>query len=130
MERDSVTVNLISGAFDTATGPIASLTGIFMTTLEMKAGARIVFEGLSGRDVFCYVARGDIAVNGTDAAKWQLVEFGDGDLIDIEAISASVVLFGHAEPLNEPIVAHGPFVMNTVQEIHQAYADYQAGKFG
>ncbi len=130
VERDSVTVNLISGAFDTATGPIASLTGIFMTTLEMKAGARIVFEGLSGRDVFCYVARGDIAVNGTDAAKWQLVEFGDGDLIDIEAISASVVLFGHAEPLNEPIVAHGPFVMNTVQEIHQAYADYQAGKFG
>ena len=37
---------------------------------------------------------------------------------------------GHAKPLREPIVAHGPFVMNTVPEIHQAYADYQAGKFG
>lgn len=123
-------VNLISGNWQGQTGPITSLTGIFMTTLALKAEGRVVFEGLSGRDVFFYVARGDVAVNGVDAAKWQLVEFGEGDLIDIEATTESVVLFGHAEALREPIVAHGPFVMNTAQEIHQAYADYQAGKFG
>lgn len=124
-----VTLNLISGDWQGQTGAITSLTGIFMTTLEMKPEGRIVFEGLDGRDVFFYVARGDVAVNGSDVPKWQLVEFGDGDLIDIEATTDSVVLFGHAEALREPIVAHGPFVMNTVQEIHQAYADYQAGKF-
>jgi redox-sensitive bicupin YhaK (pirin superfamily) len=123
-------VNLISGQWQGRTGPIASLTGIFMTTLALKPEGRVVFEGLDGRDIFFYVARGDVAVNGVDAARWQLVEFGDGDLIDIEATTDSVVLFGHAEALREPIVAHGPFVMNTVQEIHQAYADYQAGKFG
>jgi len=129
-DEGRATVNLISGQWQGQTGPILSLTGIFMTTLALKAEGRIVFEGLSGRDIFFYVARGDVAVNGVDAAKWQLVEFGDGDLIDIEATTDSVVLFGHAETLREPIVAHGPFVMNTVQEIHQAYADYQAGKFG
>lgn len=129
-DEGRVTVNLISGEWQGQTGPITSLTGIFMTTLALKAEGRIVFEGLSGRDIFFYVARGDVAVNGVDAAKWQLVEFGDGDLIDIEATTDSVVLFGHAETLREPVVAHGPFVMNTVQEIHQAYADYQAGKFG
>ncbi|MBP2160167.1 MULTISPECIES: pirin family protein [Asticcacaulis] len=123
-------VNLISGQWQGRTGPITSLTGIFMTTLELKAEGRVVFEGLTGRDIFFYVARGDVAVNGVDAARWQLVEFGEGDLIDIEATTDSVVLFGHAEPLREPIVAHGPFVMNTVEEIHQAYADFQAGKFG
>lgn len=123
-------VNLISGQWQGRTGPITSLTGIFMTTLELKAEGRVVFEGLTGRDIFFYVARGDVAVNGADAARWQLVEFGEGDLIDIEATTDSVVLFGHAEPLREPIVAHGPFVMNTVEEIHQAYADFQAGKFG
>ncbi|MEI9906453.1 MAG: pirin-like C-terminal cupin domain-containing protein [Asticcacaulis sp.] len=37
-----------------------------------------------------------------------------------------MVLFGHADPIDEPIVAHGPFVMNTVEEIHAAYRDYQA----
>jgi redox-sensitive bicupin YhaK (pirin superfamily) len=101
-----------------------------MTTVELSPGGRVTFDGLSGRDVFCYVARGDVAVNGQDVRKWHLVEFGDGDVVDIEAIGEAVVLFGHAEPIDEPVVAHGPFVMNTVQEIHQAYADYQAGKFG
>jgi quercetin 2,3-dioxygenase len=129
-DEGRATLNLISGEWQGQTGPIPSLTGIFMTTLELKTEGRIVFDALSGRDVFFYVARGDVAVNGVDAAKWQLVEFGDGDLIDIEATTDSVVLFGHAEALREPIVAHGPFVMNTAEEIHQAYADFQAGKFG
>lgn len=129
-DEGRATLNLISGDWRGQTGPVTSLTGIFMSTLDLKAEGRIVFEGLSGRDVFFYVARGDVAVNGVDAAKWQLVEFGEGDLIDIEATTESIVLFGHAEALREPIVAHGPFVMNTVQEIHQAYADFQAGKFG
>ncbi len=129
-DEGRATLNLISGQWQGQTGPITSLTGIFMTTLALKAEGRVVFEGLKDRDVFFYVARGDVAVNGVDAAKWQLVEFGEGDLIDIEATTDSVVLFGHAEALREPVVAHGPFVMNTVQEIHQAYADYQAGKFG
>ena len=129
-DEGRVTLNLISGDWQGQHGPIESLTGLVMTTLDLKAGGRISFEGLGGRDVFCYVLRGDIAVNGTDVRKWHLVEFGDGDGVDIEAVSDSIVLFGHAEALREPVVAHGPFVMNTVQEIHQAYADYQAGKFG
>jgi redox-sensitive bicupin YhaK (pirin superfamily) len=41
-----------------------------------------------------------------------------------------LLLFGHAAPNNEPIVAHGPFVMNTQEEIRQAFVEYQQGKFG
>ena len=130
IEAEGVTLNLISGEWHGMKGPITSLTGVFMTTLDMKAGGRIVFDGLEGRDVFCYVVRGDVAINGADVSHFNLVEFGEGDLVDIEAIKDSVILFSHAAPINEPIVAHGPFVMNTVAEIHQAYADYQAGKFG
>ncbi len=124
------TVHLISGEWHGVTGPITSLTGIFMTTLELKAGGQVLFGGLEQRDVFCYVVHGEVAVNGSDVRQWHLIEFGDGDTVDIEAISDAVVVFGHAELLREPVVAHGPFVMNTVPEIHQAYADYQAGKFG
>jgi redox-sensitive bicupin YhaK (pirin superfamily) len=69
-------------------------------------------------------------VNGTPVKLWHLVEFGAGDAVEISATTDAVLLFGHAEPLHEPIIAHGPFVMNTVEEIHQAYNDYRAGKFG
>lgn len=127
---NGVTVNVISGDYQGVTGPITSLTGVFMTTVHMTPGGRVTFDGLSGRDVFCYVARGEVAVNGQDVKKWHLIEFGDGDMVDLEALSDAVLVFGHAEPINEPVVSHGPFVMNTVAEIHQAYADYQAGKFG
>ena len=130
IEAEGVILNLISGDWRGMEGPITSLTGVFMTTLDMKTGGRIVFDGLTGRDVFCYVVRGDVAVNDVDVSHFNLVEFGEGDLVDIEAVKDSMILFGHAAPINEPIVAHGPFVMNTVAEIHQAYADYQAGKFG
>jgi redox-sensitive bicupin YhaK (pirin superfamily) len=125
-----VTLHLISGDYQGVNGPVPSLTGVFMTTLELKTGGRIVFDDLAGRDVFCYVVRGDVAINGSDVNHFHLVEFGPGDLIDIEAIKDSVLLFGHAAPIPEPVVAHGPFVMNTVAEIQQAYNDYQAGKFG
>ncbi|MDV6331654.1 pirin family protein [Asticcacaulis sp. 201] len=130
IESDGVTLHLVSGEWSRQTGPVNSLTGVFMTWLDMTPGSRIRFDHLEDRDVFFYVVRGNVAVNGADAPHWNLVEFGPGGLIDIEAVTDSVVLFGHAEPINEPIVAHGPFVMNTVQEIHDAYADYQAGKFG
>ncbi|RYG32797.1 MAG: pirin family protein, partial [Burkholderiales bacterium] len=53
-----------------------------------------------------------------------------GDELVVESIGKSRLLFGHGAPINEPVVAHGPFVMNTVEEIRQAIVDYQAGKFG
>lgn len=130
IEEGGCALHLVSGDWRGRSGPVESLTGVFMSWLEMKPGGRIRFDGLADRDVFFYVARGDVAVNGVDAPRWKLVEFGEGDLIDIEATGEALVLFGHAAPLNEPIVAHGPFVMNTREEIMQAYADYQAGEFG
>lgn len=50
--------------------------------------------------------------------------------MEIEAVTDALILFGHAQPLSEPVVAHGPFVMNTREEIVEAIHDYQAGKFG
>jgi quercetin 2,3-dioxygenase len=62
---------------------------------------------------------------------FHLVDWNDdGDEIEIEAVTDAFILFGHAVPFGEPVVAHGPFVMNTREEIVQAIRDYQAGKFG
>ena len=124
-------LNLISGEWNGLTGPIDSLTGNFMSTITAQPGARLAFGGLAGRNVFLYVVSGAIRVNGQAASQHTLVELDlAGDEISIEADAAARLLYGHGAPLGEPVIAHGPFVMNTVEEIRQAIIDYQAGKFG
>ena len=54
----------------------------------------------------------------------------DGHQLSLEANNDAVVLLLSGEPIDEPIVGHGPFVMNSEHEIHQAFADFQSGRFG
>lgn len=123
-------IQLIAGEYGGRSGPFDTLTGVFMSVVRLNRGASVRFDALSGRDVFLYVVRGSIAIGGTEAAKFHLVELSQGEAVEIAANEESVILFGHAEPLNEPVVSYGPFVMNTAAEIQQAIADYRAGKFG
>lgn len=124
------TLNLIAGWFDDITGPIPSLTGVFMATVRLSAGARLDLPAPKERSVFLYVVSGSVSVSGRAVNAWHLVKLNDdGDLVSIEAHSGAVLLFGHADPIGEPVVAHGPFVMNTREEIGEAIRDYQAGKF-
>lgn len=126
-----VRVNVISGNWNGQKGPIASLTDVRMVTIEMAAGGRVSFPVTRGRNVFLYIVRGELALAGERAPAFHLIEMNDdGDEVELEAVSDSVVIFGHAEPIGEPVVAHGPFVMNTREEIFEAIRDYQAGKFG
>jgi hypothetical protein len=125
------TVHLVSGTWGDVRGPIEPLTGIFMSTVELKAGGRLQAERLAGRNVFLYVARGAIAVGGRAVERFNLVELDvAGEVLALEAASDAVLLFGHGDPIGEPVVCYGPFVMNSADEIRQAIRDYQAGTFG
>ena len=131
VDDGKATVHLVSGTWGDQRGPIDSLTDIHMTFIEMKAGAHITAPVARNRNVFLYIVRGDTTVGGEDASAFHLIELeNDSDLVDMTTVSDAVILFGHAEPFGEPVVAHGPFVMNTREEIRQAMVDYQAGKFG
>jgi quercetin 2,3-dioxygenase len=126
-----VTVNLISGSWNGRRAPIQSLVDIHMVTLSFQAGGRVAAPVTLGRNVFLYIVRGGVNVAGEQVEPFHLIELNDdGDEVQLNATSDAVVLFGHAEPLGEPVVAQGPFVMNTRDEIRQAMVDYQAGKFG
>lgn len=130
-EDGNATLNLIAGAWGGASGPVASLTGVFMSTIELQDGARLRLPGLLGRNVLLYVVRGALRVGPERAGAFDLVELGEqGESLELAAEPAALVLFGHAAPLAEPVVAHGPFVMNTRAQISAAIADYQAGRFG
>jgi quercetin 2,3-dioxygenase len=128
-DEGRATINLIAGSSHGKEGPVHSLTGVFMATVEARAGGRVSFDGLTGRDVFLYVVRGELSIAGTAVQAFNLVELGAGDAIEIAALTQAIFLFGHANPIDEPVVSHGPFVMNSADEIRQAYADYRAGRF-
>jgi quercetin 2,3-dioxygenase len=131
LDEGRVRLNLVSGTYGGKTGPFDSLTGVFMSTVEMQSGGRLHLDGLLQRNVFLYVVRGGVRVEPDLVNAMHLAEFEpEGDELDIVAARDSVILLGHAAPIREPVVAHGPFVMNTREEIAQAISDYQAGRFG
>jgi quercetin 2,3-dioxygenase len=130
LDDGRVMVNLIAGEFEGRLGPVASLTGVHMTSIELRAEGRITLPAPSHHNVFLYVVRGEIDIEGTSVRRFHLADMnGDGDQIEVRSTGGALVLFGHATPHNEPVVAHGPFVMNTREEIYDAIRDYQLGRF-
>lgn len=128
---DQVTVNLVSGEYKGIKGPFESGIGMHLATIKLKEGAEWSVQIPASENIFFYLIQGQLEVNGSPVDKMSLVEFeNDSEQISVKASKDSLLLLGHAEPLNEPVVSQGPFVMNTRAEIQQAYMDYQAGKFG
>ena len=123
-------LDVVAGEWSGAHGPVKPLTDMHLATLTMAAAEEVHLRIAAERTVFLYVVRGELSIADRQAPQFNLVRLNDeGDDVHLTAISDSVVLLGHATPFHEPIVAHGPFVMNTHEEIVQAMRDYQAGLF-
>ena len=124
-------VNLIAGDFAGQTGPIPSLTGVAMMTVALEAGARVTLPAPLERAVFLYVIGGNPKIGETRIAPYHLATLDNSeDTITVTTDAPATLLYGHADPIGEPVVAHGPFVMTTREEIGDAIRDYQAGLFG
>ena len=109
--------------------PIESLTGIMLATVELAPGSSATLPAPAGRNVLFYTVRGAARIGKDDVPEHTLARLTDGDGVDVSSEEGCVLLYGHADPIGEPVVAHGPFVMNTREEISQAIRDHQAGKF-
>ena len=121
-----VTMHPTSG---TQGAPIDSLTGVMLATIEMAPGSSATLPAPQGRNVLFYTVRGTTSIGGSEVPEHTLAKLGDGEGIDVSSEDGCLLLFGHADPIGEPMVAHGPFVMNTREEIVQAIRDHQAGRF-
>lgn len=131
INQDNAEIQLISGDYAGKEGPIRSLTQTCMMVVTLQAGANVRLPAPRSRNVFLYVVNGSAEVAGVVLEQHHLIALsGDADEVVIDSAQGSTLLYGHAEPLNEPVVSYGPFVMNTQEEIQQAMADYRAGKFG
>ncbi|MFN8438891.1 MAG: pirin family protein [Cytophagales bacterium] len=131
LDHNAGTLQLISGNFNDSQGAFQSVTGVFLSVLYLNAQKSITFNAPKENSIFFYVVRGTLTVNTHGVKMLDLLEFAyDNEQINIETSTDCIVLYGHCKPISEPFVAQGPFVMNTEQEILEAYDDYRKGKFG
>lgn len=125
-------IAIVSGKVDGVIGPIQSLTGISAYTIYMDANSKITIPTDSSKNPMLYMLNGEATVNGEKIGQGRsAITFNnDGEEITIETNQASKFLFLEGEAIKEPVAQYGPFVMNTTEELHQAFEDFQTGKMG
>lgn len=125
-------VQVVAGEFKGIKGPIVPHTSINMFTIRMKKEAQLEIPFAESHNAFLYVLNGTIELSEQEEIlAHYLVSFHkDGEGISILAKEDTIVLMGTGEPLNEPVVSHGPFVMNNQTQLLEAFRDYQMGKMG
>lgn len=131
LPQDAGTVRVIAGEYQGVKGPAKTFSKIDVFDVRLNANGKIDIAFPAHHNAGLLVMKGDVRVNGQKASLHDFVVFKNiGERIEAEADSEAQVLVLSGEPLNEPIVQYGPFVMNTEQEIRQAFVDFTSGKFG
>ncbi|HEY7885018.1 MAG TPA: pirin family protein [Cellvibrionaceae bacterium] len=125
-------VRVIAGHYGETTGPARTFSPMNVWDIRLNAGAATHLTLPEGWTAGIVVLHGTVQVNGQKVAREaDLVTLDpSGTEVLLEANSDAVVLLLSGEPIDEPIVGHGPFVMNTQEEIRQAIEDFQSGNFG
>jgi redox-sensitive bicupin YhaK (pirin superfamily) len=125
-------LRVIAGDYRGHRGPAHSFSPLDLWDLRLNAGKAFELRVEPGRNTALVVLRGSLRLNGGQRAEeGQLVLFErQGDAIHVETESDALALLLSGEPLDEPIVGYGPFVMNSREQIEQALDDFRRGRFG
>jgi quercetin 2,3-dioxygenase len=124
-------VRVIAGQFDGQDGPASTHTPINVWDIRLAQGGHATLQLPEGHTAALVVLHGVVQANGQRLHEAQVAHLErNGDELVLEADTDAVLLFLGGEPIDEPIVGHGPFVMNTEAEINQAFEDLENGRFG
>jgi len=124
-------VEVVAGEYRGAKGPAKTRTPVQLYKALLAAGATLDLDLPADHNTCLLVIEGAVAANGRAVPADHFALFAnDGEAIQVRATAESRVLILSGDPINEPIAAYGPFVMNTQEEIYRAVEDFQAGKFG
>ncbi|WP_292530982.1 pirin family protein [Methylocystis sp.] len=129
---DAGLVRVIAGEFAGHLGPAQTATPIDLWDVRLDAEKSALFTLPEGHTALAAVLEGTIEVNGEKIARaTDVVVFEEeGGDIAFEANSDAKLIIMSGEPIDEPVAQQGPFVMNTQDELRQAFVDYQSGRFG
>lgn len=124
-------VNVIAGAFQGVAGPAKTYSPVNLFDIKLKKDGALNLSFPQEYNTAILVVNGNVEVNGQQADEHSFILFkNEGEEISLKAGQDSVLLMMSGEPLNEPIVSYGPFVMNTEGEIREAILEFQSGKYG
>jgi len=124
-------VEVIAGEYNGTKGPASTFTPMNVYNAKLTKGASTILNFPSHYNNGMLIVEGNAMINDQAAPKDHFVLFkNDGEEITIEATEDTVILVLSGEPIDEPIAAYGPFLMNTWPEVEQAIQDVNAGKFG
>lgn len=125
------TVDVIAGEYAGVRGTASTFTPIHLYNLRLVRGGKVDFAFPSDYNTALLIIEGSVRVNGQEApADHFVLMANDGEQFTVDASEDAVVLVMSGQPIHEPVAAKGPFVMNTYEEIVQAFDDYNQGKFG
>ncbi|WP_316821247.1 pirin family protein [Pedobacter gandavensis] len=124
-------VNVIAGNFNGIAGPAQTYSPVNLFDIKLNEGGIVSTQVAATHNTALLVISGSVEVNDERVGEHNYVLFAnEGEEIHLKGNQNSVILLMSGEPLNEPIVSYGPFVMNTDEEISQAIVDFNMGKFG
>jgi len=128
---DAGRVRVIAGDFNGHKGPAHTFTPIDVWDVRLSAGRSAKFDVPAGRTLAVVVLHGPVLINDQIARDAQMVLLDRaGTELHIEANNDATVLVLSGEPIDEPVVGYGPFVMNSEAEIETAMRDFNSGRFG
>lgn len=123
-------VRIIAGEWAGVKGPAHTFTPMNLWDMRLNGGASTELPVVDGWNTAIVVLKGSVRVNGQEAGEAQLVLLDPkGSQLQLEAREDALVLLLSGEPIDEPIVGYGPFVMNSQAEIVQAIDDFNSGRF-
>ena len=124
-------IEVIAGEYDGTKGPATTFTPMQVYNARLKKDATATLRFPSNYNTGLLVIEGSAKMNGSDVATDHFVLFkNEGEEIEIQATEDTIILVLSGEPINEPIAAYGPFLMNTWQEVEEAIESVSRGKFG
>lgn len=124
-------IEVIAGEYNGVKGPAFTFTPMQVYNARLKKNASAILKFPVTYNTGLLVVKGTALMNGSEVNADHFVLFkNDGEEITVEATEDSIILVLSGEPIDEPIAAYGPFLMNTWQEVEQAINDVNAGKFG
>ncbi len=124
-------VRVIAGEFDGNKGPATTYSPLDVWDVRLKLGHQANFSFPEGHTLQIIALHGSVSINGETVNETEFASFErEGKEVTITASDDATLLVLSGEPIDEPVVGHGPFVMNTQEEIRQAMRDYGSGKFG
>ncbi|HEK1011193.1 TPA: pirin family protein [Pseudomonas putida] len=132
LDGDAGSLRVIAGSYQGHQGPARTFTPMDVWDMRLQAGSHVQLPVAAGRNAALVVLRGTLRVNAErDAGPASLVLLErTGENVLIEAREGASVLLLSGEPIDEPIVGYGPFVMNSQAEIADSFDDFHAGRFG